>query len=74
MSEVCKVETSVWQRKDERWSAVAKLSGPGPRRTKISHRGCLTREDALERVNGDVNELVNGMGWERLDEPTEEQL
>lgn len=67
MSEVCKVEMRSWQRKDGMWSSEAKLKGPSKRNTKIFHSGCLTKDEALELVNGDVNELVNGMGWTRED-------
>ena len=68
MSEVCEVTMKVWQRKDGRWSGEAKLVGPGKRRTKITHRGYMDRAGVEAVLDGDVNELVNGMGWERQDE------
>lgn len=68
MSEVCKVTMRVWQRKDGKWSCEARLKGPGERTGKISNIGLATREAAEEATSGDVNELVNGMGWERQDE------
>ena len=73
MSQVCSVTVKVWQRGDGRWGGQALLRGPSKRRTKVSHTGCVTREEAEQRVNGDVNELINVMGWERHDEPVKEQ-
>lgn len=73
MSQVCNVTMKVWQRKDGRWSGEARLKGPSKRNTKISHCGCVSQQDVENRVNGDVNELINGMGWERHDQPVEVQ-